>query len=66
MDHSQVSIKRYWLIPNSRGKLQDLYEMEPKEIGAGQFGKVFKGRLKGQKEGRAIKRIPKENVTVKA
>lgn len=68
MEHSEISFKRYWLLPNSRGKLNDLYEVEAKEFGAGEFGKVFRGRLRGQKEAtwRAIKRIPKENAGVKS
>lgn len=67
MDHSGISIKRFWLLPNNRGKLENLYEVEAKEFAAGEFGKVFKGRLRNQKDAawRAIKRIPKVGGQVK-
>lgn len=68
MDSSGLAIKRQWLLPNSRGNLNDLYEVGTKEIASGEFGKVFKAKLRGQKTDtwRAIKRIPKKDVTEKA
>ena len=68
MDHSGISIKRHWLIPNNRGTLSNLYEVEAQEFAAGEVGKLFKGRLRNQKNARwrAIKRIPKVGGQVKA
>ena len=68
MNQAPISIKRYWLLPSTRGKLETLYEVEAKQFAAGEFGKVFKGKLRNQKDApwRAIKRIPKVGGQVKA
>ena len=45
------------------GPITDSYDLLPKEIGKGVFGTVFKAKLRNQNVWRAIKKIPKKNVS---
>lgn len=44
------------------GDIKDIYQFS-KVIGHGSFGKVYKAKMQGTKELRAIKAIPKEKIS---
>jgi hypothetical protein len=63
METGELILRRHWLIANKVGRIQDSYDFEPKPLGTGAFGTVYKGKIKGHTgEGawRAIKKIEKK------
>ena len=56
-----VKVKKDWFV-SSGGNIKDRYEMDTKTVGGGTYGKVVKGKVKGTKDVRAIKIIPKSKV----
>lgn len=56
-------IKKEHLVTAKTSRIEDNYEFNTSmKIGSGAFGTVFKARLKGTKQFRAIKRIPKKKI----
>jgi calcium-dependent protein kinase len=67
MSNEKLVLKKQWFISNRPGAITDYYELDQKALGAGAFGTVIRGRVKGQSDNswRAIKKIPKKKVTDK-
>jgi len=50
-------------ILENKGKIVDLYDLEKKKLGEGSYGSVCKGKNKSTQQVRAIKTIPKAQMT---
>lgn len=56
-----LKVNKSWFV-SSGANIKDRYELDTRTVGEGTYGKVVKGKLKGGKETRAIKIIPKSKV----
>ncbi|CAK88776.1 unnamed protein product (macronuclear) [Paramecium tetraurelia] len=59
----EVFLKKQWFIMTHEGKIEQFYDINLKKvIGSGTYGSVVKATLKGTKNQRAVKVIPKSKV----
>lgn len=58
-----ITLKKTWFIKNREGRIEQVYDMNTKKVlGSGTYGSVIKATIKGSKQGRAVKIIPKSKV----
>ncbi|CAD8132757.1 unnamed protein product [Paramecium octaurelia] len=63
MNQEEVFFKKQWFILSHQGKIEQFYDINLKKvIGSGTYGSVVKATLKGTKNQRAVKVIPKSKV----
>ncbi|CAK88109.1 unnamed protein product (macronuclear) [Paramecium tetraurelia] len=63
MNQEDIFLKKQWFIKSCEGKIEQYYDINLKKvIGSGTYGSVVKAVLKGTKQQRAVKVIPKSKV----